>query len=111
MSTRHHSGQVTTTIFVEREDKETGDSTEIEVEVEGTFTPEEPCVMYYRDGSGYPGSPASIEDITVLSPGGFELTGSELSQAEEALMEAVPDDDDDGDARYDAMIDRQMEDR
>ena len=27
----------------------------------GTFTPEEPMVMYYKDGSGYPGSPADFE--------------------------------------------------
>jgi hypothetical protein len=32
----------------------------------GTFTPEEPMVMYYKDGSGHPGSPAEfeIEEIT-----------------------------------------------
>jgi hypothetical protein len=30
-------------------------------EVEYDYYKEEPMVMYYGDGSGYPGSPASIE--------------------------------------------------
>jgi len=29
------------------------------------FTPGEPIVMYYRDGSGYPGSPDELEILSV----------------------------------------------
>lgn len=29
--------------------------------VDGWYTPEEPMVMYYRDGSGHPGSPAEFD--------------------------------------------------
>ena len=50
----------------------------VEVDVTGTYTPEEPMVGYYRDGSGYPGSPPDFEcdkvelngvDITALVQG------------------------------------------
>jgi len=37
------------------------DSETLEVEVKGIFVPEEPMVMYYADGSGYPGSPQEFE--------------------------------------------------
>jgi hypothetical protein len=33
--------------------------------IDFTICPEEPMVMYYRDGSGYPGSPAYIESFAV----------------------------------------------
>jgi hypothetical protein len=33
----------------------------VEITVDGYYTPEEPMVMYYDDGSGYPGSPAEME--------------------------------------------------
>ena len=36
-------------------------SKELIIEVEGTYYPEEPMVMYYADGSGYPGSPSEFE--------------------------------------------------
>ncbi len=36
-------------------------SKELMIEVEGIYYPEEPMVMYYADGSGYPGSPAEFE--------------------------------------------------
>jgi hypothetical protein len=29
--------------------------------IEGHYYPEEPMVMYYADGSGYPGSPSEFE--------------------------------------------------
>lgn len=32
----------------------------------GTYTPEEPMVMYYPDGSGYPGSPAEFEISEII---------------------------------------------
>jgi len=37
----------------------------LEVEVEFDYQPGEPMVMYYLDGSGYPGSPATAELIGV----------------------------------------------
>jgi hypothetical protein len=36
----------------------------VEFEVEFDYEQEEPCVMYYRDGSGYPGSPGGVECIS-----------------------------------------------
>lgn len=36
-------------------------SKELMIEVEGIYYPEEPMVMYYADGSGYPGSPSEFE--------------------------------------------------
>ena len=36
-------------------------SHDLELEIEGNYTPEEPMVMYYADGSGYPGSPSEFE--------------------------------------------------
>ncbi len=33
----------------------------IKLVVEGTYVPEEPMVMYYPDGSGYPGSSEDYE--------------------------------------------------
>lgn len=42
-------------------------SKELTIEVEGTYYPEEPMVMYCADGSGYPGSPSEfeIQDIKI----------------------------------------------
>lgn len=41
----------------------------VTVQIEYEYTPGEPRVMYYRDGSGYPGSPAYAEliDVTVVA--------------------------------------------
>ena len=42
--------------------------TEIEealITVEFDYEPEEQMVMYYPDGSGYPGSPANVSNISV----------------------------------------------
>ena len=33
----------------------------LEIEVEGNYYPEEHEVRYYKDGSGYPGSPSEFE--------------------------------------------------
>ena len=38
---------------------------EAEITVEFDYQPEEPVVMYYPDGSGHPGSPASVDNISV----------------------------------------------
>tara|TARA_R110002167_G_scaffold1337_3_gene5939 strand:+ start:311 stop:586 length:276 start_codon:yes stop_codon:yes gene_type:complete len=43
--------------------------TEIEqalVSIDFDFQPEEQMVMYYPDGSGYPGCAASVDDINVV---------------------------------------------
>lgn len=34
---------------------------DLTIEVSGFYTPEEKMVMYYSDGSGYPGSPSEFE--------------------------------------------------
>jgi hypothetical protein len=41
----------------------------IDVEIEYVYHPGEPMVMYYPDGSGYPGYPADVEllDVHVTS--------------------------------------------
>lgn len=44
------------------------------VEVEFDYQPGEPEVRYYRDGSGYPGSPPEITIEKVLSPLGHDHT-------------------------------------
>lgn len=40
----------------------------LEIEVEGNYYPEEHEVRYYKDGSGYPGSPSEFEtqDIKII---------------------------------------------
>ena len=38
---------------------------EAEVTISFDYQPEEPMVMYYPDGSGHPGCPASIENCGV----------------------------------------------
>jgi hypothetical protein len=39
---------------------------DLEMEVEFEYTPEEPMVMYYSDGSGYPGSSEELNVIGVM---------------------------------------------
>jgi hypothetical protein len=36
------------------------------VSIDFDFQPEEAMVMYYPDGSGYPGCPASVDNINVV---------------------------------------------
>lgn len=96
-------------------------------------SPGEKMVRYYSDGSGYPGSPDEIE-WEILSIDGAEAvdeTGDDVEvELSEELKERIKQglykglddekiseqfgntrDDDDGDARYDAMRDREGEDR
>lgn len=42
-------------------------SKELMIEVEGTYYPEEPMIMYYPDGDGFPGSSSEfeIQDIKI----------------------------------------------
>jgi hypothetical protein len=49
--------------------KEIIDINGIDFEVEFDFQPEEKEVRYYSDGSGYPGCPASIDNINVSFKG------------------------------------------
>lgn len=61
------------------------------IEVRGIFTPEKPMVMYYPDGSGYPGSPSEfdITDIKIISGSIVEYTDylSRISDVWEHLTE------------------------
>ena len=43
---------------------------DVPFDVECTFYPGEPMVMYYPDGSGYPGSPDDVECISISFGGG-----------------------------------------
>lgn len=45
----------------------------VKLRVEGTYEPEEPMVMYYPDGSGYPGSPSDFE-IEAVFAGGVDIS-------------------------------------
>jgi hypothetical protein len=44
--------------------EELGHDSSLEVEILFEYTPGERMVMYYPDGSGYPGSPAGVEFIS-----------------------------------------------
>ena len=46
---------------------------ELELDVEFDYQPAEKAVMYYGDGSGYPGCEASV-DICLIECGGIDLT-------------------------------------
>lgn len=41
--------------------RELDDGSEIEIEVEYDYFPAEEAVLYYSDGAGYPGCPASVD--------------------------------------------------
>lgn len=43
-------------------------SKDLILEIEGVYYPEEPMVMYYADGSGFPGSSSEfeIQDIKII---------------------------------------------
>jgi hypothetical protein len=45
--------------------EELGHASSLEVEIEYAYTPGEPMVRYYPDGSGYPGSPPEAELLSV----------------------------------------------
>lgn len=52
------------------------------LEVSGYYCPEEPMVMYYTDGTGYPGSSADfeIETVTVDGVNIYELLSEHVKQ-------------------------------
>lgn len=49
--------------------KETINFKGIDFDIEFDYQPEEKEVRYYSDGSGYPGCPASIDNISVYHKG------------------------------------------
>lgn len=60
----------------------------IVVEVKGEYIPEEKPVYYYADGSGHPGSPATVEDIVAkCGHDEIELTEGEIEDAIKLLLE------------------------
>lgn len=72
---------------------------EIEIEyrgvklmVEGTYEPEEPMVMYYPDGSGYPGS-ASDFDVNAVFVGNIDifdiLANDQLDDIRDLVLESI----------------------
>lgn len=74
---------------------------EIEIEyrgvklmVEGTYVPEEPMVMYYPDGSGYPGSSEDYE-IEVVLVGDVDIydifTNLQLDDIRDLVLEKMYD--------------------
>jgi hypothetical protein len=71
--------------------RELDEDTEITIEVEYDYSPEEPMVRYYRDGSGYPGCPAMVElcEARRTDTGEVvELTEAEAEDAEQKAFEA-----------------------
>ena len=60
-----------------------------ELEVVGYYSPAEPMVMYYPDGSGYPGCPAEFEvnEIFLNSIDIFELLNEEqITEIENLIL-------------------------
>lgn len=65
---------------------------DVELDVEFNFYPEEKMVMYYKDGSGYPGSPAAIEFIEVSIRGTIItdlFDASQMKEIEELIWEVI----------------------
>lgn len=62
--------------------------------VEGTYEPEEPMVMYYPDGSGYPGSASDFEinAVFVADVDIFDmLTDDQLLDIRNLVLESIED--------------------
>jgi len=60
---------------------------EVKVQVEYDYSQAEPMVRYYPDGSGYPGSPAMIEVVSVTLHSGRELDWAKLSESTRESIE------------------------
>ena len=58
------------------------------LDVCGHYSPEEPMVMYYPDGSGYPGCSAEFE-ITSVSLNGTRITDLISDDVYEQIIEKV----------------------
>jgi hypothetical protein len=63
------------------------------LEVSGYYSPPEPMVMYYADGTGYPGSSADfdIETVTVEGVNIYELLSEHVKEiiAEEVIDKQI----------------------
>ena len=64
---------------------------EVEFEVEYDYQPMEPMVMYYKDGSGYPGCPETIEIGEIKHKGTcfFELLEEHFVEIEELILDKM----------------------
>ena len=65
----------------------------IEFDVEFDYQPEEPMVRYYKDGSGYPGCPESINvySISHKNTDFIEFLESDWEEIEELTLQAFKD--------------------
>jgi len=63
----------------------------IDFDVEYYHQPFEPMVMYYSDGSGYPGCPeqVKIEEITHQGTDFTELLEDKFEEIEELILENI----------------------
>lgn len=70
------------------------------LEVEYDYEPEEPMVMYYKDGSGHPGSPAIVNiyscklgDVDILDL----LAPNRIEDIEELIFNQIKEEEEYGD--------------
>jgi hypothetical protein len=66
----------------------------VEFDVDGQIDPGEPMVMYYRDGSGHPGSPPSVDSYTVTithvsHPDADREALKDYLETDDAMMESI----------------------
>ena len=64
----------------------------VELDVDFDYQPAEAMVMYYTDGSGYPGCPATVEQINsvyFMDVDFTEFFENEDEELEEAILEAL----------------------
>ena len=63
----------------------------VEFDVDFYYQPEEPMIMYYADGSGYPGSPAEIEIYEIKHKGTYfyEVLEDNLDDIEDLIWEKL----------------------
>ena len=60
------------------------------MEVSFTHYPEEPMVRYYPDGTGHPGSPASVDDICITTKiNGVDVDITDVLEALEFDVEDI----------------------
>lgn len=63
----------------------------IDFDVHGIFSAEEKAVMYYADGSGYSGCPASFEVHEIMFNGMdfWEILEDKLDEIEQLVIEEI----------------------
>jgi len=66
----------------------------VEFQIEFDFQPEEPMVMYYKDGSGYPGCAAevTIESIKHQGVDFYDVLEDSISDIEDMVLAKIADD-------------------